>query len=190
MKATKQTIGLILGVFVAQAIALFATLPTDQYFVLEPPVTENSWTLLTSVYSHAGVGHLISNLVALAILGFFVERVTNMRRFHAFFIVTGVVAGVSQILLSSVVGTPAGVLGASGAIFALMGYSLVGNDLTSSFVSFLELSRAKTILLYVILAVIVTMATASQGVALYAHATGFALGAVAGHFRVLHVDSS
>ena len=100
-------------------------------FVLAPPLTTNPWTIVTSVYAHGGIGHLVSNSLALIVFGWPVARATTRLRFHTFFLVTGVIAGISQIVLSGVFeGMPlvggwveqAPVLGASGAVFALLGY--------------------------------------------------------------------
>lgn len=162
---------------------------SNGFFVLEYPFVSDPWTIVLSVYSHAGFGHLISNLIGLVILGVIVESVTNAKRFHAFFLTTGVIAGVAQIVYNVVfVSAGVGVLGASGAIFALMGYAVIGNDLADTFIDYLDLSRLGTIALIFGIAIFITLMTGGQGVALVAHATGFILGAISGYFRLLHTE--
>ena len=166
-------------------------------FVLAPPLTTNPWTVVTSVYAHGGVGHLLSNSLALVVFGWPVARATTRLRFHAFCLVTGVIAGVSQILLTnaaasapliSVAGTQ-GVLGASGAVFALLGYLIASNRLSSSLRSVVDIPRWLVIIIVIGLATAVTLATAAPGVALLAHFTGFLLGLLAGRVRLLSVGS-
>ena len=193
MKATKQTLGAVMAVFVAQFLSItFISQIGLDFFTLEYPlIGSEPWSIILNVYSHAGIGHLISNSIALIILGLIVERVTTPTRFHVFFLTTGVLAGLSQITFWVVFGSePTSVLGASGAIFALMGYAVLGNDLADTLIDSLDLSKKGTILLFVGLATLVTAMTASEGVALIAHGSGFLMGAVAGYLKILHVEGN
>lgn len=133
------------------------------------------WTLVTSVYAHASLGHLFANAVALALVGFAVERFTTRIRFHTFVLVTGMLAGLTELYISDLVGPPVAVIGASGAILALYGYVLAGNSLTGGL-----LGRRGKVVLVVIVAFGVTFLTAAPGVALITHFTGIVLGLIAG----------
>lgn len=177
-------------------------------FVLSVPLSEHPWTILTSVYAHAGPGHLLSNAIALVIFGWPVARATTRLRFHAFFLMTGAIAGISQILLTSflaegpVVGdlvavTPgisatatAGVLGASGGVFALLGYLLTGNRISAGLGSLVLVPAWVKLLVFVGIAGLLTLATADPGVALVAHFTGLLLGLVAGSLNLLAPEMS
>ncbi len=183
---------IFLVVYVAQVLTAFVGAMAG-LFVLAPPLTENPWTIVTSVYAHGGLGHLLSNSVALVVFGWPVARATTRLRFHTFFLVTGALAGIAQILLtgafatlpSTPVSATAGVLGASGAVFALLGYLLAANRLSDAFASVITVPRWVTIAIFLVLAAIVTLATAQPGVALVAHFSGFLLGLVAGRAGVL-----
>ncbi|WP_211338326.1 rhomboid family intramembrane serine protease [Haloterrigena salifodinae] len=190
----------LLAVFVVvfllqQVAALLSVGLMAGLFVLAPPLSTNPWTVVTSVYAHGGVGHLVSNSLALIVFGWPVARATTRLRFHVFFAVTGAVAGVAQILLTNVAAlvTPVpatgGVLGASGAVFALLGYLIASNRLSASLASFVEVPAWLSALVFLGLAIAVTMATASPGVALLAHFTGLLLGLAAGRARVLNVGT-
>lgn len=150
-------------------------------FVLAPPVSEHPWTVVTSIYAHNGLGHLVSNSIALLIFGWPVARATTRLRFHSFVVVSGSIAGLTQIVLTDV----GGVLGASGAVFALLGYLLAGNRLSSSFASLVEIPTWLAVVVFVVVAAVLTLATASPGVALVAHFVGLVLGLVAGRLGVL-----
>jgi membrane associated rhomboid family serine protease len=180
-------------VYAAQFVTAFAGL-VGALFVLSAPLTDNPWTIATSVYAHGSLGHLASNAVALVLFGWPVARATTRGRFHLFFLVTGSIAGVSQVVLSDVLaalpvigGTEtAGVLGASGAVFALLGYLLAGNRLSSGLAAAVRVPRWLAWLAFAVVAAGVTLATAEPGVALIAHFTGLFVGLISGRLGVLN----
>ena len=183
---TLETLALFLVVFVAQALVGIVSRPlATGLFVLAPPISVQPWTLLVSVYAHANLTHLVSNAIVLVLVGFAVERVTTRWRFHAFFAVVGMAAGAAQVLVSDIVGPGTAVLGASGAVFGLLGYLLAGNAVTGAVLRRLPLGSRGRVALLVALAVGLTLLTARPGVALVAHFAGFVLGALAGRAHLL-----
>ncbi|WP_049922928.1 rhomboid family intramembrane serine protease [Halopiger djelfimassiliensis] len=184
-------------VFVLQRITALHSLGLAAgLFVLAPPIATDPWTIVTSVYAHSDFGHLLSNSLALVVFGWPVARATTRLRFHAFFLLTGATAGIAQIVLSGLLtGVPflggwfalRPVRGASGGVFALLGYLLASNRLSAGLASFVDVPGWLSALVFLGLAVAVTLATAAPGVALLAHFTGFLLGLLAGRLRVLHV---
>lgn len=187
---TVQTLLAFLVVFVVsyplQYLGLFRAL-----FTLSTPVVLNPWAIVTSVYSHASVGHLLANSIALVFVGIPLERATRTWAFHAYFVVTGAVAGLSQVYVAGLlglVGVGAGnvaVLGASGAVFAVGGYVVAGNFVTDGILKRLNLSAEALVVIFVVLAAVVTWATAAPGVALVAHFTGLLIGLFAGRIGIL-----
>jgi len=179
-------------VYVLQVLTAFADL-VSTLFVLSVPLTENPWTVVTSVYAHAGIEHLLSNAIALVIFGWPVARATTRTRFHLFFVGAGALAGIAQVTLSSslplvpgIGAAPAvGVIGASGGVFALLGYLLASNRLSSGLSSVVAVPAWVTALVFVTLAIGITVATASPGAALIAHFTGLIVGLVAGRLNLL-----
>ena len=191
---TLETVVIILAVFGIQLVLspLFGGLAARHFFVLTPRFLVEPWTLVTSVYSHAGMGHLIGNLMWLIITGLLIERITTRIRFHTFFILTGVLAGVSQILVAPITGS-AGVLGASGAIFALAGYIITGNALSASLLDSLRRVVDNPNVIYIVLgavAVVLAFVMSGPNSAFTAHLIGLFLGLVAGHFQLLHVTDN
>ncbi|MDZ7731245.1 MAG: rhomboid family intramembrane serine protease [Natrialbaceae archaeon] len=157
-------------------------------FILSLPLEVNAWTLVTSVYAHAGADHLVWNAIALILFGWPVARATSRMKFHAFFIATGAIAGAAQLLVPvylPVEVSASGVLGASGAVFAVMGYLLSGNRVSAGLADRLEVPFWVAVVLSALLAVAITWATASPRAALIAHFTGLLLGLVAGRLRIL-----
>ena len=154
------------------------------WFALSAPFAR-PWTLVTTVYAHASLSHLLANAFGLVVVGLALERFTTRRRFHAFVLVTGSVAAIAELLVGSLLGRSVAVLGASGAILALYGYVLAGNPLTGGLLDRLDLGRRAQLVVVAAIALAVTLLTAGTGVALVAHATGVVLGVVGGRLRVL-----
>lgn len=205
---TITLLGVFVVVFAVQSLVEIASGPlaSRSLFALSVPVASKPWTLVTSVYAHGGVSHLVANAAALALVGLALERETTPVRFHAFFLVTGVLAGLAEVwfaaffggfvasvtaavpALASILPTiPArvNVLGASGAIFALLGYLLTSNRLTDRVVGSFEVSPRLQLALFALVAAAITYVTASHQVALVAHFTGLLLGLLAGRLHVL-----
>jgi membrane associated rhomboid family serine protease len=80
------------------------------------------WQLVTSVFSHVEVWHVGFNMLALYFLGPQLEMVLGRARFLAVYLLSGLAGSTAVMWLSSAHGQT---LGASGAIFGLMGALLV-----------------------------------------------------------------
>jgi len=188
-RPTLQTL-LVIGVvfLVQQVTGVFGSLQ-NALFVLDATVPARPWSAVTHVYAHANVSHLTANVIALALAGPLVARRTTTVRFHLFFVTVGVLAGLAEVFLGALVGPPSGVVGASGAIFGLFGYLLTGNVVATGLLDRLNLSARTQLALFLVVAVAVTLATASPRAALIGHGTGFALGLVAGRLRILDVSA-
>lgn len=80
------------------------------------------WQLLTSMFTHVEVWHIAFNMLALWFLGPQLEMVLGRLRFLALYLVSGLAGSVCVFWLSSEDGRT---LGASGAVFGLLGALLV-----------------------------------------------------------------
>jgi membrane associated rhomboid family serine protease len=80
------------------------------------------WTLLTSVFSHNMLMHILINMLVLQSFGTIMAAVLGTRRFLAFYLVAGMVASFSHAFVSAfIVGNPdIPAVGASGAIAGLV----------------------------------------------------------------------
>jgi rhomboid protease GluP len=79
------------------------------------------WRLVTSIFLHLDIGHLLANMIALVFLGPFIESILGRWRFIALFFVAGIgsMAFVYRVHLND--GSPYLATGASGAIMGLTG---------------------------------------------------------------------
>ncbi|WP_049984069.1 rhomboid family intramembrane serine protease [Halorubrum sp. BV1] len=185
MRATLET--LAVAVLVGLTQFALGAVGVGGALALSTPLSVTPWTLVTGVYAHASVGHLIANAVALLLVGPFVERRTSRFRFHAFVVTTGALAGTAQVTLGSLLGPPSAVLGLSGAVFALGGYLLAGNVASATLFDRLRLSARSQLALFGVVALALTAMTAAPGVALFAHAVGAFCGLVAGRIELLDI---
>jgi membrane associated rhomboid family serine protease len=160
-------------------------------FALSPLVVVEPWTLVTSIYAHAGPAHLLSNLVVLIFVGLVVERVTTRRRFHTFFVVSGVIAGVAELVIGSVLSFELrAVIGASGAIFALLGYVITANPVSGGILSEIRARTDSELTVPIVLfssAVVLSIVLSGPQSAVVAHFTGLLTGMVSGRWRLLKV---
>ena len=84
------------------------------------------WQLVTYMFLHAGIGHILFNMLALWMIGVELERMWGTRFFTKFYFVCGIGAGLTQVLLGTLP-SPFGdqffypmTVGASSAIFGLL----------------------------------------------------------------------
>lgn len=81
--------------------------------------------LITHMFMHANIGHILFNMIGLYIFGANLENLWGPKRFLNFYLVCGLAAAFAQIIFCYVSNTPSIMLGASGAIAGLMGASWV-----------------------------------------------------------------
>nr|WP_256521682.1 rhomboid family intramembrane serine protease [Halobacillus sp. A5] len=74
------------------------------------------WRIITSMFLHIGIVHLLMNMLALFYLGIAVEKIYGSYRFVLIFFLAGIFGGTASFMLN-----PNIAAGASGAIFGLFG---------------------------------------------------------------------
>jgi rhomboid protease GluP len=79
------------------------------------------WRLLTSVFLHAGLLHLGSNLLVQILMGNAVERNLGHIRYLALYLLSGIGGNVISVLYDRAQGVNIYSVGASGAVFGVMG---------------------------------------------------------------------
>jgi rhomboid protease GluP len=84
------------------------------------------WRLFTCMFLHGGFMHYAMNSFSLMILGFALERIIRAGIFSVIYLLSGIAAGVTSLWWHSYMSS----VGASGAIFGLMG-TLLALQLTS-----------------------------------------------------------
>ncbi len=83
------------------------------------------WRLVTPIFMHAGVQHLGSNMLAQLLLGNIVERNVGHAKYLALYLVSGICGNICSVLYELSKGEYYRSVGASGAIYGIMGAVVV-----------------------------------------------------------------
>lgn len=80
------------------------------------------WQVVTYGFLHSpgGIWHILSNSIGLYFFGTMIEGALGSRRFLGFYLLSLVVAGIASALFKIAMGSTAGTVGASGAVFAII----------------------------------------------------------------------
>jgi len=76
------------------------------------------WALVTNLFIHGGIGHILANMLTLYFFGSYLLRLIGVRNFLIVYFCGGILGNIFYILLASPFSIA---VGASGAIFALGG---------------------------------------------------------------------
>jgi len=76
--------------------------------------------LITYMFMHGGLGHLFFNMFAVFMFGRTLETIWGPKKFLIYYILTGIGAGLTQLLVSYLTGMPSITVGASGAVFGIL----------------------------------------------------------------------
>jgi rhomboid protease GluP len=79
------------------------------------------WRLFTSLFLHAGILHLVFNMFTLLYIGSLLEKLINKNKFILAYLISGIVASVTSLIFNDKVVS----VGASGAIFGIVGVLLM-----------------------------------------------------------------
>ena len=148
-------------------------LPDDIFFNLVQinfNVVENLeiWRLFSAIFLHADVMHLFSNMVALFFFGVAVENNYSKLEYIFIFFISGLTGNIFSLILLPLFSIS---LGASGAIFGLMG---------AIFVKFATEDRSLLFIGFLYIAYFVITSFA-PGINLWAHIFGLAAGLLFGY---------
>jgi len=126
-------IGLNVIIFLATAVLFFIKPGIAPYLAFSPNNLLHGmyiWTLVTSMFIHANLGHLVVNMLSLVFLGSFVERLIGSKRFLAIYFISGIMGCLVFALFALSpfnkipglgISMETMAVGASGAIFGLAG---------------------------------------------------------------------
>src|SRR6266849_8971448 len=162
-----------------QGISLDA--PIKKLFYLFPLGSEDFgiWQLFTYMFMHGGFMHLLFNMFALWMFGMELENTWGSRKFLVYYLVCGVGAGISNLLIGPLFGGAGPTVGASGAIYGvLIAFGMMFPD-RPIFVYFLLPIQARYfVALYILLELYAGVTGTADGVAHFAHLGGAAVGLI------------
>jgi len=92
--------------------------------ITPPQVPEVFWQLVTYMFLHGGLWHILFNMWALWLFGNALERVWGIQRFFVYYFFTGIGAGLTVVMIALLTDPSALrvsiTIGASGAIYGLL----------------------------------------------------------------------
>lgn len=96
----------------------------DYVALIPETFLKTPWTILSSMFMHGGVFHLFVNMLSLFFIGGLLEKILGKKRYFGIYLISGIFAGLLFIFSAVVLGLDPvniGAVGASGAIFGLVG---------------------------------------------------------------------
>ena len=116
---------LMILIFLAQSIFTGFT----DFFVLNQLSWQQPWRFATSVFLHGSLAHLLLNIFALFLFGTILEGLVSSKRFLFVFFTTGILANIISVNFYD------SSLGASGAIFGILGALIIIRPFTVTWIS-------------------------------------------------------
>lgn len=188
MRGTLALVALVSAVF---AIELYTgssenTRNLVRLGALWPPyVVEDGqwWRLVTATLLHAGWMHFIANTLALFVFARLIETMIGLRWLLATFFLGGLLSSATVLVAMYTGLTGFGVLvGASGAIFALVGIE-TARQIVAWWRTGDILDRRRVLLLAVIIVIQLAIDLSIPGISVTAHISGFIVGLLLGFVR-------
>ena len=155
------------------------------FSLLPEAITRQPWTIVSSMFLHADLYldpmHLLFNMIALFFFGLYLEKLVGEREFLKIYFIGGIFAGLAYLFTSFAFGMPrpdVPAVGASGAIFAVMGALVVLRPKLLIFVYFVPMPLYIYAILYSLWALFEMAGTSGAlgGVAHNAHLGGLIAG--------------
>jgi membrane associated rhomboid family serine protease len=142
-------------------------------------------TLLTSLFLHGSLWHLIGNMWFLWIFGNNIEDIVGHFKFIVFYLLGGIAASMLQIVLTSSSTVP--IIGASGAVSAVLGAYILKFPSARIrtlafifvFVTVINVPAVAFIGIWFLLQLMFGLAGSASNVAWFAHIGGFVFGLLA-----------
>lgn len=146
------------------------------YLALNPAgLIQKPWTLITHMFVHASFDHLFWNMLFLFFFGMELERRVGDARFLEIYFLSGIVAAVGQMLVSSGV-----LVGASGALYGVLGcLAVIAPEIRVLLFFVLPISIRWSVVLFAVIDFL--MVGSADSIAHAAHLTGLLVGLAFGY---------
>jgi uncharacterized protein len=159
----------VIGFILQQLIPGF----TDMFALVSADVLSRPWTTITAIFLHGDIAHLLYNMFALALFGIILERIVGKKRFLIIFFVGGLLASIGSVFLYRAA------VGASGAIFAVLGTLAMLRPRMQVFVSYIPMPMYVAAAVWIFIDVVGLFVP--SGTANLAHLVGLAFGLGTGY---------
>ena len=106
---------------------------TDSFSLVSEDVFVRPWILISSIFLHGDLLHLMYNMFALGLFGFILEKIIGSKNFLILFFSAGLIAGIGSVPFYEAA------LGASGAIFGVLGCLAILRPKMRVYISFVPM---------------------------------------------------
>jgi membrane associated rhomboid family serine protease len=170
--------------FMANFIALFRYRGSAVAGIIEQilylyPIGEGfrPWQLVTYMFMHGGLMHLLFNMFALWMFGMELENSWGSKKFLVYYLICGIGAGLSNLFVTPFFTTAAPTVGASGAIYGvLIAFGMLFPDRPILIYFLIPIRARYFVLIYIGLEVYAGVTGSGDGIAHFAHLGGAAVG--------------
>ncbi|MAH03532.1 hypothetical protein CMI39_01955 [Candidatus Pacearchaeota archaeon] len=119
-----------IALFIIFSILIYSNIKFLDYIAVKPSNIFQGkylWTFLTSMFMHGNIWHIFANMLSLLFIGTLVERILGAKRYLYFYLIAGLFAGLFFVLLSLIFQNDFNTfaVGASGALFGLVGFLMI-----------------------------------------------------------------
>ncbi|ACV24059.1 rhomboid family intramembrane serine protease [Methanocaldococcus fervens] len=174
---------LIVEICVAMFIASVLIPQLYYYFALWPTLFINMpWQIVMSIFMHGSITHLLVNMFVLFIFGTYLERIVGSKNYLLIFLTSGIVGNLAYILYAYLTGDYAPSVGASGAIFGVMGaLAILAPHLrVVVFPLPVPISIKLAVIIFALIDLILLPYTSKTGIAHITHLAGLITGLILG----------
>lgn len=162
-----KLVGIIILVFIVQKIVPSATAMLS---LKSADVLSRPWIILTSIFLHGDIVHLLYNMFALGLFGLILEKKVGTRIFLIAFFGGGIFANLVAMWFYP------DSLGASGAIFAVLGMLALIRPKMIIWVSYMPLPMWLALLGWTIGNLIIALAPTNIGAVAHLSGIGYGIG--------------
>lgn len=164
-----------------------------KYFALNPiqPVTFRDqlggtvelsfypWQLVTYMFMHGGFFHLFLNMFALWMFGVELENLWGSKKFFNYYMITGIGAGLSNLLIAPLFTSVGPTVGASGAVYGiLVAFGYLFPERSIYIYGILPVKAKYLVLIYMLIEVFAVAGGSDSGIAHIAHLGGGVVGLI------------
>lgn len=140
------------------------------------------WTLITHMFLHSptDIFHLLFNMITLYFFGTYLEKLIGNKSFILMYLISGIVAALGFILIEG--NTGVGLVGASGAIFGVLGAVAFIDPNLQVFVYFIPMKIKYMIVIFALISLFFIGGNGSSMIAHAAHLSGLIVGLAFGYY--------
>ncbi len=138
---------------------------------------EMPWQLITSIFFHMDFGHYLVNAIVLLFFGGELERRVGGKNYLKIFLLSGLAGNIGYLAFAFLTGSSSGALGASGAIYGVMGtLAIIAPEIRVLFFFFIPMSIRVALLIFAAYDLFMLPLSNVTGVAHAAHLAGLVIG--------------